>query len=339
MNPLGYVTQVSMSHHFVVTIDNPRWDLGTWYRVSGLQVKWKPCEYRVGDKGNQSWVLPGNTEYQNIKLSRAACSDSQVVQAWLASTSLNPVPHSGVIMLMDYGGVPVVHWRLNEFFPIAWQIVDLDADQAKPAIETLELAHTGFLYDESVPAPNRIKPLSEESEMPSRASLMSKASKTASASPFSTTTPPYGLAMRFQVTVNELVDLGEWSACKGLKVELKVTKVMSGGDYSSEWILPDHVSYSNITLERAVHPTDSKKVKKWLDDTISHWMNYNGSDKLYEGATAKITLLGAQGTEVMHWTLTGVYPVSWSGPSLSATENKIAIETLELAHEGFLGTE
>ena len=153
MNARGLLTQVSMSHRFVVLLDNSTYDLGTWYRVSGLQVKWQRCEYRVGDRGNQFWVLPGNTEYERIKLSRAACADSQVVQAWLASTSLNPVPHSGVIVLMDYG-IPVVHWRLNEFFPVAWQIVDFDADAAKPAIETLELAHTGFLYDESLPAPN-----------------------------------------------------------------------------------------------------------------------------------------------------------------------------------------
>lgn len=152
MNPLSLLSQVSMSHHFVVLIDNPTYDLGAWYRVSGLSVKWKSCEYRVGDQGNQSYILPGNTEYQNIKLSRAACADSQIVQAWLASTSLNPVPHSGAIMLMDFGGVPVVHWQLKEFFPIAWSIVDFDADAAKPAIETLELAHNGFLYDESMPA-------------------------------------------------------------------------------------------------------------------------------------------------------------------------------------------
>ena len=152
MNGLGLLTQVSMTHHFVVAIDNPTYDLGAWYRVSGLTVKWQDCKYRVGEQGNQFYVLPGNTEYQNIKLSRAACADSQVVQAWLASTSLNPTPHSGAIVLLDYGGIPVVHWRLKEFFPIAWSIVDLDADNAKPAVETLELAHTGFLYDESEPA-------------------------------------------------------------------------------------------------------------------------------------------------------------------------------------------
>lgn len=149
--------------------------------------------------------------------------------------------------------------------------------------------------------------------------------------------PSYGLAMRFQVTVDGL-DLGGWSACTGLKVELKVTKVTSGGDYSTEYILPDHVSYPNITLERAVHPAHSNKVKTWLEQKVRQWINYTGAGEPYAGGTGKITLLGAQGTEVMHWDLTGVYPVSWSGPSLSATDNKVAIEKLELAHQGFLSS-
>lgn len=149
--------------------------------------------------------------------------------------------------------------------------------------------------------------------------------------------PPYGLAMRFQVSVDGL-DLGGWSSCTGLRVDLHVTKVMSGGDYSTEYILPDHVSYPNIKLERAVHQADSNMVKRWLELKVSQWMNYTGSGEPYAGGTGKITLLGAQGTEVMHWDLTGVYPVSWSGPSLGATENKVAIEALELAHQGFLNS-
>jgi phage tail-like protein len=142
-------SHVSMSHRFVVTIDKTEYDLGTWARVSGLQVSWNPCEYRVGNKGNQFWILPGTTKYQNIKLSRAACADSQTVQNWLVQTSRNPTPLSGTIKILGPDGTPMVQWRLNEFFPIAWAIVDFDADQGKPAIETLELAHTGFLNDQS----------------------------------------------------------------------------------------------------------------------------------------------------------------------------------------------
>ena len=173
--------------------------------------------------------------------------------------------------------------------------------------------------------------------MPPASSLMSQASQAASASPFSNTAPPYGLAMRFQVEVDGL-DLGSWSTCSSLKVELKSTKVTSGGDYSTQRILPEHVEYHNITLKRAVHPTDSKRVRTWLEQKVTQWMNWSGSGEIYPGGTAKITLLGVQGTEVMHWDLTGVYPVSWSGPELDATTNKVAIETLELAHEGFLNS-
>jgi phage tail-like protein len=144
---------VGMGHHFSVVVDNPAFDLGTWSRVSGLSVSWNPCEYRVGDQGNQFWVIPGNTKYSNIKLSRAACVDSNIVQMWLSQTSTNPTPLTGAISLVTTMGIPLVVWQLNEFFPIGWSITDFEADQGRPAIETLELVHGGFLFDESLPLP------------------------------------------------------------------------------------------------------------------------------------------------------------------------------------------
>ena len=164
------------------------------------------------------------------------------------------------------------------------------------------------------------------------ASLMSTA---ASASPSMSTVPPYGLAMRFRVTVDE-INLGLWSGCKGLEVKLGVKKVTSGGDYSTQVILPEQVEYSNIKLQRAVHPTDSNTVKNWLQAKVTEWMNWSGSGDIYPGGEATITLYGVQGTKVMEWDLTGVYPVSWSGPELEANKKDVAIETLELAHQGFL---
>ena len=41
---------------------------------------------------------------------------------------------------------------------------------------------------------------------------------------------------------------------------------------------------------------------------------------------------------VFTWTLQGVVPVRWQGPSLNVDSAKIATETLELAHPGFLQT-
>ena len=45
---------------------------------------------------------------------------------------------------------------------------------------------------------------------------------------------------------------------------------------------------------------------------------------------------GARGElqTVFQWTFLGAYPVKWSGPAFKASDNGVAMEALELAHEG-----
>lgn len=154
---LDALTTVGMSHRFTVLIDNFTYDIGDWSKVTGLSVSWQQVEHRVGEYGNRIWIYPGATKYEPITLSRAASAYSLFVQLWLAQTSNNPQPQSGSIQLVNYLNVPIVQWRLNEFFPIAWSVESFDANGGKPAIETLKLAHTGFLPDDLnslVPSPS-----------------------------------------------------------------------------------------------------------------------------------------------------------------------------------------
>jgi phage tail-like protein len=139
---------VGMSHHFAVLIDDVKYHLGDWARVSGLSVSWQQLRHRAGDSRNRTVCLPGATSYEPIMLSRAASVYSRVVQYWLAQTSKNPKPQSGEIQLVDFAGLAIVQWRLEEFFPLAWSVDAFDAAGAKPVIETLTLAHTGFLDDD-----------------------------------------------------------------------------------------------------------------------------------------------------------------------------------------------
>ena len=53
-------------------------------------------------------------------------------------------------------------------------------------------------------------------------------------------------------------------------------------------------------------------------------------------ATAQIAVLDPEGTRVAAWDLMDVFPVRWSGPNLDIDTAKVATETLELAHNGFL---
>jgi len=143
-----------------------------------------------------------------------------------------------------------------------------------------------------------------------------------------------GMAMRFQVVVDD-INLGSWATCRGLTVEFKNQLVNEGANYEYQVILPDRLSYSSVTLTRAMTKADSQSVQAYLSKVVSKWYDAN-SPTDYNAGTAKITLLDAHGGEVTSWTLRSVYPKKWSGPDLNASGRDFAIETLELIHEGFL---
>ncbi|WP_370941875.1 phage tail protein [Amycolatopsis sp. cg5] len=148
------------------------------------------------------------------------------------------------------------------------------------------------------------------------------------------TAPRLGLAMRFRVVVDGL-NLGNWASCKGLKLTCKPYTLRESGNVEYEEILPGELSYAPITLERAMDASSSKTVQNWLRSTYTSWLD-EAAAEIFPGSTAQITLLdGAQQT-VLTWSLRGVYPIAWTGPTLSAKDSAVAIEALELTHKGFL---
>jgi phage tail-like protein len=138
--------------------------------------------------------------------------------------------------------------------------------------------------------------------------------------------------MRFTVSVGGL-SLGHWSGCKGLKMDFRVSRLREGGNYGFDRILPDQVVGAAVTLERAIDRDDSAKVQVWLSTVAREWTSYLGKGQPYQERSAQIALFDAAGTQVASWTLHGVFPSSWSGPSLSATANQVAIETLVLEYQ------
>lgn len=143
-----------------------------------------------------------------------------------------------------------------------------------------------------------------------------------------------GLSMRFRVSVDG-INLGSWATCAGLAVEFKNRRIAEGGNYEYSVILPDRVEYRAITLRRAMSPQESAIVQRWLTGVVSGWYNA-ASPRDFGPRTAEIELFDATGTVVATWTLRNVYPSRWTGPDLDATGSRVAVESLELVHEGFL---
>lgn len=145
-----------------------------------------------------------------------------------------------------------------------------------------------------------------------------------------------GLAMRFQVTViGAGLELGYWSSCDGLKVDFKFESVRAGGSYAATHVLPQVVSYSPVTLKRAVLKPYSDSVQDWLKLVAAQWQTAEG--EFSASTEVQIDLYDVyQDYPAASWLLQKAFPSSWSGPSMNAKSGEIAMETLIIEHDGFL---
>lgn len=111
--------------------------------------------------------------------------------------------------------------------------------------------------------------------------------------------------------------------CSGFDSTIDVIEHREGGENTTLRKLPGMTKYSNITLKRGI--TDDTELYDWHRKTVlGDIERKNGS----------IVLLDRKGEEVARWNFVRAWPTKWDGPDLNAEGNDIAIETLEMAHEG-----
>jgi phage tail-like protein len=132
------------------------------------------------------------------------------------------------------------------------------------------------------------------------------------------------ISVCFIVTIDG-AQLGEFSSCDGLGCEVVIEQREEGGNNGFIWQLPSRVKYTNVKLSRPVGK-DSHKLTEWLASFASGVRRY----------TASISAMTSDSQIIATWNLDGVIPVRWSGPSLNPDTPKVAVETVELAHHGFI---
>jgi phage tail-like protein len=134
-----------------------------------------------------------------------------------------------------------------------------------------------------------------------------------------------GLGLRFLVKIDGR-SFGNWQKCDGLAIEYDIHEYKEGGENGYVHRLPGRVNYPNVKLTRPID-SDSASVGAWVASLQIRMVP----------STAQISVLDPAGVSVATWTLAGVYPVRWNGPSLDVTSTQWATETLELSHNGFVG--
>jgi phage tail-like protein len=116
---------------------------------------------------------------------------------------------------------------------------------------------------------------------------------------------------------------GGFTECSGLDASLQVEDYIEGGQNSYTHKFPTRITYPNIILKRGVG--FGEDLWNW------HFSYVKGKGKRRDGV---IFLQNDLHIPIKQWIFKSGLPVKWSGPSLNASQNAIAIESIEIAHEG-----
>ncbi|MFF9647188.1 phage tail protein [Kitasatospora aureofaciens] len=118
-------------------------------------------------------------------------------------------------------------------------------------------------------------------------------------------------------------DLGEFTTCSGLGAQVEIEQYAEGGNNGFSWQLPGRITWSNITLTRAV-TADSAKITRWLGEIV----------RKVEPKDGEIVALRPDLSRIIGWQVLGIVPVRWEGPSFDPASSQVAVESLEIAHAG-----
>lgn len=122
--------------------------------------------------------------------------------------------------------------------------------------------------------------------------------------------------------------VGAFRECTGLGSENEVVEYKASGQKGEHVIkkVPGRLKWTNITLKRGI--TDAMDMWKWrklVEQGKISEARKNGT----------ITMYNQQGDAVAKWNFINAWPSKLNGPSTNAANNEVAIEELELTHEGY----
>lgn len=129
-----------------------------------------------------------------------------------------------------------------------------------------------------------------------------------------------------------------FKSLSGLKYEQETLPTPSGGTNDRVFNLVGQGKWSNIVLTRGfTHATGGSALLSFREA----WMypGQGGRAAARSRTDGTISQLDSTFTKVVSWKFHRAWPVKWSLSDYDATKSELAIETLELAHDGieFLG--
>lgn len=130
---------------------------------------------------------------------------------------------------------------------------------------------------------------------------------------------------KFHFQVNWGTEVLSFQEVSGLDVEAQPIEYRHGNSPAFSTVkMPGSKKYGNVTMKKGVFKSDNK---------FWDWFNQIKMNTV-KRETVTISLLDEQGAPTMVWTLTNAWPTKITGTDLKAEGNEVAVESIEIAHEG-----
>lgn len=111
----------------------------------------------------------------------------------------------------------------------------------------------------------------------------------------------------------------------GLDTETQVIEYRAGNSPIFSTVkMPGLKKYNNVTLKKGVFKSDNK---------FWDWFNQIKMNTI-KREPMTISLLDETNAPTMVWTLVNAWPTKITGTDLKSDGNEVAVETIEIAHEG-----
>ena len=123
-----------------------------------------------------------------------------------------------------------------------------------------------------------------------------------------------------------LIAAGQFSEVTGLGADLEVLAHPEGGRNDYVHQLPVRHTYPKIVLSRGMV----------RDPGLFFWYQAGLTQSIGARRDGAIILLTAGGIPALGWIFRGGLAASWKGPQLKGHESAVAVESIEIAHEGLL---
>jgi phage tail-like protein len=116
--------------------------------------------------------------------------------------------------------------------------------------------------------------------------------------------------------------IGYFTEITGLAAEVETLTYSEGGMNEFQHRLPTRTKYPNLVLKRGM--TTKADLQQWFQKTQTQ----------AERTGIRVSMMDTNGDRLRTWSFVNAFPVKWTGPNFNSTQSALAVESVEVAHEG-----